>query len=345
MSLKIGIVGATGMVGAEFLDTLERRRFPVGELLVFSSGKTKKSVVFRGRRLDAPAVSIPALCSCDLVFFAGADEISKKLAPQLVQKGVWVIDDSSAFRLDSRVPLVIPEANAKALAREKRLIAGPNCTMTGLAVAAAALQKEGGIKEVRISSYQSVSGAGRDALAEFFGQAQDDACRLKFSASGRAPIFSEKPARFLPGKISGNVIPQVGIFDPAGNSSEEIKVAAELRKVLNAPFLRVSVTAVRVPVVRTHCLAAWIVFRRPFSVQKAARLLKKAPGIKFYKGPSYPTPLSCAGKYPVSVGRLRQGLGKSELCLWVVSDNLLKGAALNSVQIAEELLRRGWLKA
>lgn len=340
---RVGVVGATGMVGRELLDCLEKRRFPVVELRPFSSGKTRQSVRFRGRAIPAPGVDKAALAECSLVFFVSADEVSEALAPELARRGVWCVDDSAAFRLDPEVPLVIPEVNASALAHNKKLIAGPNCTMTGLAVAGFPLQRRIGLRSVRAASYQAVSGAGKAALEEFFAQAK--ALSKKLDATGKAPALPALKAAALPGPIAFNVIPQVGRFDAGGNSSEERKVAAELRKLWDAPTLAVSVTAVRVPVVRGHSLAAWLTLSRPTSPVEAAPLLAGAPGLSFSEDGSYPTPLTLKGAGPVYAGRLRQGAADDELALWIVSDNLLKGAALNSVQIAEELLKRGWLAA
>jgi aspartate-semialdehyde dehydrogenase len=216
--------------------------------------------------------------------------------------------------------------------------------MTGLAVAGWPLHRVARIRQARIASYQAVSGAGRSALGEFFAQARSLSKRLDFSPDGRAPLFPAPRSRALPRAIAGNVIPQVGGFDSVGYSGEENKVAAELRKVWGAPRLRVSVTAVRVPVVRGHALAAWLGFAGPLSPARARRLLARAPGLELFPERDYPTPLDTAGLAPVRAGRLRAGVDSKELALWVVSDNLLKGAALNSVQIAELLLRRGWLK-
>ena len=341
---RVAVVGATGMVGRELVALLERRRFPVAEFRPFSSGRARSSVRFKGRGIPAPAAAPRALAACDLVFLVSSEDVARRLAPGLARRGVWVIDDSSEFRLDPAVPLVIPEVNAAALGFRNRLIAGPNCTMTGLAVAGWPLHKAARIREARIASYQAVSGAGRSALGEFFAQARALSRRLDFTSDGRAPIFCSPRPRALPRAIAGNVFPQVGRFDAAGYSGEENKVAAELRKVWGAPGLRVSVTAVRVPVVRGHALAAWLSFARPLSPARARRLLARAPGLELCEGGGYPTPLDTAGRAPVRAGRLRAGVDAKELALWVVSDNLLKGAALNSVQIAELLLRRGWLK-
>jgi aspartate-semialdehyde dehydrogenase len=325
--LKVSVVGATGMVGRELLLLLEKSRVPVASLAGFSSGRERKFIRFHGRTLPAPAVDPKILASSDLVFLVSSDDVSLELAPKLAARGVWVIDDSAAFRLDPKVPLVIPEVNARALTAKTRLIAGPNCTMTGLAVAAAELHRKFGVTEARIASYQAVSGAGQAALAELDAQ-----------LSG-GPLN----ARALPRPIAGNVFPQVGRFDADGHSSEERKVAAELKKVWNAPRLKASVTAVRVPVKRGHSLAAWLTFRKPVSPAQARRVMAQTPGLVLSKDGDYPTPHSAAHTGPVYAGRVRQGATKNELCLWIVSDNLLKGAALNSVQVAEALLARGWL--
>ena len=341
--LRVGIVGATGMVGRVLLPALESRHFPIAELFPFSSGRSVKTVSFRSKSITAPAINENSLLGCDLVFFVSSDHVSSRLAPRLAAKGIWVIDDSSAFRLDPKVPLVIPEVNAPALSLSCRLIAGPNCTMAPVAVAGYPLHKKIGVREARIASYQAVSGAGQEALEEFIGQTQKLSKEIRISSSC-VPVIPSCKSKALPSPIAFNVFPRVGKFDKEGYSSEERKVAAELRKVWGAPALHVSVTAVRVPVIRSHCLAAWLNLRRPVKPQQARCWLSGVSGMKISKPKDYPTPLSCAGRDPVYVGRLRPGAIPTELCLWIVSDNLLKGAALNSIQIAEELLKRGWLK-
>jgi len=331
------------MVGRELVSLLERRRFPIGEFLPFSSGRARASVRFKGRRVAAPRVSKAALSACDIVFLVSSDEVARKLAPGLAARGVWTIDDSAAFRLKKNIPLVIPEVNSSALRKNRRLIAGPNCTMTGLAVAGALLHRSIGIREVRLASYQAVSGAGKAALGELFSQ-HAGLAGLKTASDGRAPVLGPGTSSVLPRAIAYNAIPQVGRFGADGYSSEETKVAAELRKIWSAPGLKVSATAVRVPAIRGHALAAWLTLTRPITVARARALLSKTPGLVLSRTGDYPTPRSAGGKGPVYAGRLRRGASPRELALWVVSDNLLKGAALNSVQIAEELRRRGWLK-
>jgi len=340
--LVVGVVGATGMVGRELVALLEKRGFPVGELRPFSSGRTKSSVRFKGRAVAAPGVSKSALLGCDLAFLVSSDEVALELAPALAKKGVWTIDDSAAFRMDPKVPLVIPEVNSSELSPKRRLIAGPNCTMTGLAVAGALLHEKIGIKEIRLASYQAVSGAGKAALGELFHQ-YDGLRGTKTLADGRAPVLGPGSAAVLPRAIAYNVIPQVGRFGDDGYTGEERKVAAELRKVWGAPKLKISATTVRVPSIRGHALAAWITLAKPVSLAKARAILKKTRGLVLSADGDYPTPRSASGQGPVYAGRLRRGATKNELALWIVSDNLLKGAALNSVQVAEALRRRGWL--
>lgn len=331
------------MVGRELVALLESRRFPVGELRPFSSGRAASSVRFKGRRIAAPGVGTAALSSCDVVFLVSSDEVSAELAPMLAHNGVWTIDDSAAFRLSKNIPLVIPEVNGGALREGRRLIAGPNCTMTGLAVAGALLHRAIGVREVRLASYQAVSGAGKAALGELFSQ-HAGLAGLGPRPDGRAPVLAAGSSSVFPRAIAYNVIPQVGRFGADGYSSEETKVAAELRKIWSAPRLKVSVTAVRVPSIRGHALAAWLTLARPITLARARALLAKTPGLVLSRDGDYPTPRSAGGQGPVYAGRLRQGAGPKELALWIASDNLLKGAALNSVQVAEELLRRGWLK-
>jgi len=341
--LIVGVVGATGMVGRELVALLESRRFPVSELRPFSSGRAASSVRFRGRSIAAPGVSKTSLGECDIVFLVSSDEVALELAPALAARGVWTIDDSAAFRLNKNIPLVVPEVNGGALRQDRKLIAGPNCTMTGLAVAGALLHRNIGVREVRLASYQAVSGAGKAALAELFSQ-YSALSGTGPERDGRAPVLSAGKSSVLPRAIAYNAIPQVGRFGADGYSSEETKVAAELRKIWSAPSLKVSATAVRVPSIRGHALAAWLTLARPVSLARARAILAKTPGLILSPEGDYPTPRSAGGQGPVYAGRLRLGATTKELALWIASDNLLKGAALNSVQVAEELRRRGWLK-
>lgn len=333
----IAVVGASGLVGKELLFLLQARRFPVGKLLPFGSGKNSAGVRFNGRSYKCQEPSFEALKAADLVFFVSNEEVARKFAKKLAARGIWCIDDSSQFRMDPKVPLVIPEVNASQLSPKRRLIAGPNCTITGLAVAGYPIYRRFGIKEVRLATYQSVSGAGRKALARFETEVRE-------WTRGRAP--SQKSEAF-PHPIAFNLFPQVGTFDSEGNSSEEIKVYRELCKIWNAPKLRVSCTAVRVPVARGHSLAAWVNTQKKCTPGEASSILRKTKGVKFYESydtPNYPTPVNSVKTYPVLVGRVRRShTSPNELQMWIVSDNLYKGAALNSVQIAEFILKKKWL--
>ncbi|MEE8424472.1 MAG: aspartate-semialdehyde dehydrogenase [Elusimicrobiota bacterium] len=338
--LKLAIVGATGMVGKVLLEVLERRRFPVEKLLPFSSGRRKASVRFRGRSIPAPGVDIKTLRSADLTIFVSADSVSKKYARGLAARGAYVIDDSAAFRMEKDVPLVIPEVNADALRPNRRLIAGPNCTVTGLAVAGYPLHKRARAKTVRVASYQAVSGAGRDALLEFYAQTRKNARAMN---GDLLPKFPKNRAAAFPEPIGLNILPHVGSFNKRGDTGEEIKVRNELRKLWRAPNLSVSATTVRVPVVRGHSLAVWMEMRKQLTPSSAARTLSSAPGVRVWKGARYPTVHKTYESGPVHVGRIRSTGVPRELQMWIVSDNLLKGAALNSVHIAEFLLKKRWL--
>lgn len=338
--MKLALVGATGMVGKVLLEVLERRRFPVKKLLPFSSGKRQCAVRFRGRSINAPQISLKLLRTADLTIFVSADSVSKKYARGLAARGAWVIDDSAAFRMDGDVPLVIPEVNADVLRQNRRLIAGPNCTVTGLAVAGYPLHQKAQAKTVRVASYQAVSGAGRDALLEFYAQTRKNARAM----NGRLlPRFPKTQAAAFPEPIGLNILPQVGSFDNRGDTGEEIKVRNELRKMWRAPNLQVSATTVRVPVVRGHSLAVWMQTRKQLTPSSAARILLSAPGVRVWKGARYPTVHKTHESGPVHIGRIRATGVPRELLMWIVSDNLLKGAALNSVHIAELLLKKRWL--
>ena len=329
--LRVAVVGATGVVGREILALLERRRFPC-QLAPFASGRRAASVPFRGRSLRVQPADERALRGFDLAFFATDDAVVERLAPRLARGGTTVIDESAAFRMEPGVPLVIPEINGDALRPGDRLIAGPNCTTAALLMGIYPIHRVNPVRHIRAATYQAVSGAGREAVGELEGQVSAWARRRPWTRPG-----------VLPATIAFNVFPHVGSFDDLGHSSEESKIAREARKILRAPRLSVSATAVRVPVFRGHSIAAWIETSRPLSPGRARSLLRRAPGVELFGPGDYPTPLHAAERHAVFVGRVRQGTGPRELLLWIVGDNLLKGAALNSVQIAEHLLKKRWL--
>lgn len=334
--MKIAVVGATGMVGRELLSLLEKRKFPAKEVRLFSSSRSLGAVIpFKGKSLRTQALELSKLKGVDLAFLAVEEALSRKIAPALAEQGTKVIDDSSAFRMDPAVPLVIPEINAHKIGPKTRLIAGPNCTAAVLLMGAYPVHKGFGLLHIRAASYQAVSGAGAAALRELKNQL------IQWSKGGKSP-----EPKALPQTIAFNVFPHIGSFDSNGYSGEEVKVAQECRKILAFPELKISCTTVRVPVIRGHSLALWLETKNPIDVKKCRNLLNNFDGAELLDAPKlkkYPTPLLAASKWPVYIGRLRRGENSKELLMWVSGDNLLKGAALNSVQIAEYLIKKGFL--
>ncbi|MBU2573556.1 MAG: aspartate-semialdehyde dehydrogenase [Elusimicrobia bacterium] len=330
--INVAVVGASGMVGGELLNLLEKRRFPVRGFIPFNSGRKPEAVTFRGKKHLCRKPSFAALKKADLIFFVSTDDVSERFAKKLAAAGVWCIDDSSRFRLDRTVPLVIPEVNASEIKPGHRLIAGPNCTLTGAAVALCGIHKRFRIEELRVSTYQAVSGAGKSAMRQLEAELEH------YLKRGRVP---ELKKRKFPHPIAFNLFPQVGGFDRNGVSIEENKVRAELRKLWSSPKLKISSTAVRVPVLRGHSLSVWAKTRRPWTLAALRAVLAKTPGLEFFSDPyKYPTPLAAVKTSGVKAGRLRaSGTSPREFQLWIVSDNLYKGAALNSVEIAEYLVK------
>lgn len=320
------------MVGGELLGLLERRHFPVGEFYPFNSGRKPAKVSFHGKKYSCAKPSLEALKKADIAFFVSTDEVAEQFAPRLAAAGTWCIDDSSRFRLTPGVPLVIPEVNGGELKASRKLIAGPNCTLTGAAVALAEIHRRFGITELRMATYQAVSGAGKAAM-----------CRLEEEVKAHFKGVPLKPGSGqFPRPIAFNLFPQVGGFDVQGNSGEENKVEAELKKIWNDNKIRISCTSVRVPVLRGHSLAVWFTTKKSCTEAALRKELLRTPGLKFFAKPeNYPTPLEHAQRADiVYAGRLRRAhTSSNEFQLWIVSDNLYKGAALNSVQIAETIAR------
>ena len=321
------------MVGGELINLLESRRFPVNKFYPFNSGRKPAAVVFKGKTYSCRKPSFAALKKADIVFFVSTDEVSGKFAPRLAAAGVWCVDDSSRFRLNPAVPLVIPEVNRNELKVSKKLIAEPNCTLTGAAVALFGVHKKFKIKELRLATYQAVSGAGKGAMLQLEAELR---ARLK---TGRV---LEVEGGAFPHPIAFNLFPQVGGFDKNGHSVEENKVEAELKKIWNSPAIKISSTAVRVPILRGHSLSVWVKTERPWTLAALKNVLAKTKGLKFFANPyKYPVPLKQGNKtFEVYAGRLRKArTSANEFQLWIVSDNLYKGAALNSVQIAERIIQ------
>jgi len=330
--IRVAIAGATGAVGTELLRLLETRSFPVDSILPLASERSRgDSVTFAGRAIPVEVLDVGVFEGVDLAFFSCGASSSRVFARDAVSAGAVVVDNSSAFRMDPAVPLVVPEINPEALAGHDGIIANPNCTTIVALMAVAPLVAEGGAVSLRVASYQAASGAGARAMAELSDQTAD--------------VLVDRPAvpGVFPHPLAFNVIPGIGGFNEDGSTTEEQKLVDESRKILGLPDLAVSGICVRVPVLRAHCAAVWLETERPVTPDRAREILAAAPGVKVVDDPAalaYPMPISAAGRDDVEVGRIRADESTSGygLAFFVAGDQLLKGAALNAVQIAERLL-------
>src|SRR6266567_6770147 len=327
----LAVVGATGAVGIEIIKTLEKRNFPVGKLTLLASKRSlAKKLSFCGEDIAVEELTKNSFAGIDLALFSAGAGLSKEFAPIAARAGCVVIDSSSAFRMDDEVPLVIPEINAADLKGHQGIIANPNCTTAVALMALYPLHRAFSVKRIFAASYQAVSGSGAKAIAELERQVQQ-------IVSGQ-PVTKE----VYPHQIAFNVVPQVDSFLPNGYTREEMKLESEGRKIMHHPTFRASVTCVRVPVYRAHSVAVNAEFDKPVTVDAARALLRKAPGLQVVDDPAkneYPQPLYVAEQYDCAVGRIRQDCAfDNGLAFWVSGDQLLKGAALNAVQIAEELM-------
>jgi aspartate-semialdehyde dehydrogenase len=329
---RVAIVGATGAVGHEFLAVLQARRFPLRELRLFASPRSAgQQLAFAGERLAVEPLRPGSFAGVDVALFSAGASISREWGPQAVAAGAVVVDNSSAFRLDPQVPLVVPEVNADALRGSNRgLIANPNCSTILLVLALAPLHAAAGLRAVVVSTYQAASGAGQQAMLELRDQ-------LRASVAGD----DVPPPRALPQRLAGNVFPHVDVFQPDGYTREEDKLLHETRKILGLGSLRVDATCVRVPVERCHSESVAVELERELTVDAARALLAAAPGVELVDDPAakrYPMPIDQAGRDAVAVGRLRASrVFPHGLTFWLAGDQLRKGAALNAVQIAELL--------
>ena len=328
----VAVVGATGAVGIEMLKTLEKRNFPLQQLTLLASARsTGKTLKFRGQSLTVKELTKDAFKGIDIALFSAGGSISKEFAPIAAKAGCVVIDNSSAFRMDDTVPLVIPEINGADVHQHRGIIANPNCTTAVALMALYPLHQAFFVKRIFASSYQAVSGTGAKAIEELKRQ-------IEQSVKGQ-PITKE----VYPHQIAFNVLPHVDSFLSDGYTKEEMKMQNEGRKIMHHPTFRASVTCVRVPVYRAHSVAVSAEFAKPVSVEAAREVLKKAPGLQLIDEPQrnqYPLPLFLAEQDDCAVGRLRMDCAlENGLAFWVSGDQLLKGAALNAVQIAEELLK------
>jgi len=337
--VRVGVVGATGQVGAVMRSVLAERDFPVGEMRYFASSRSAgRTLPWRGDEVVVEDAGTADWSGIDIALFSAGKWTSKELAPRVAAAGATVIDNSSAWRMDPDVPLVVSEVNPEALERiPRRIVANPNCTTMAFMPALAPLHREAGLRRLVVSSYQAASGAGLAGTAELDEQVRKVADRAAALAFDGAAVDMPAPVQFA-APIAFNVLPLAGsiVDDGSGETDEEQKLRNESRKILGIPELPVSVTCVRVPVFTGHSLSINAAFERPLSTDRALELLADAPGVAVV---DVPTPLVAAGTDPCYVGRVRRDpTVEHGLALFVSNDNLRKGAALNAVQIAELLV-------
>ncbi len=337
-ALSVAIVGATGLVGREFIKVLEQRNFPMSSIKLYASDRSAGKRVFIGHNeVEVKETSSDSFHNIDIALFSAGSEISRYFSPIAAQSGTLVIDNSAAFRMEPKVPLVVPEINPEDIKNHQGIIANPNCSTIQMVVALYPLHKVNPIKRIVVSTYQSVSGTGAAAMEELTTQ-------TKLVLEGQNTI-----PHVYPHQIAFNLLPEIDVFLDSGYTKEEWKMLEETRKIMHAPDIAVSATCVRVPVYIGHSEAVSVEFSRPISPDEARYILAHAPGVKIIDDPSvslYPQAWAAAGTDDVFVGRIRADASHSNgLVMWVVADNLRKGAALNAVQIAEEAVRRGWVKA
>ncbi|MEN9838449.1 MAG: hypothetical protein RLZ79_2117 [Pseudomonadota bacterium] len=333
---KVAVLGATGLVGDTMIKVLEERKFPVAELFPLASNRSLgKSIEFNGKKVPVIDVETFDFANADIGLFSAGGEISRIYAPKAAAAGCVVIDNTSEFRYDDDIPLVVPEVNPEAIAqfKQRRIIANPNCSTIQMLVALKPLHDAAKIERINVATYQSVSGAGKEAVEELAAQSVA-------LMSGKGPV---KP-KVVAAQIAFNVVPQIDKFQDNGYTKEEMKMFWETRKIFNDPEIRVNATAVRVPVFFGHSEVVSIETARKLTVAEAHKLLDKAPGVKVIdtrKPGGYPTAaVEAANDDRVFVGRIREDISHERgLNLWIVSDNIRKGAATNSVQIAEILTR------
>ncbi|MEA5519300.1 aspartate-semialdehyde dehydrogenase [Limnoraphis robusta] len=335
-SYRVAILGATGAVGTELLELLDSRNFPVAELKLLASSRSAGTQLrFKEEKIAVEAVNEQSFDQVDLVLASAGATTSKQWAAQAVEAGAVVIDNSSAFRMDAQVPLIVPEVNPEAAASHQGIIANPNCTTILMAVAVWPLYQVQPIRRIVVSTYQSASGAGARAMDELKAQA-------------RAILQGETPqTEIFPYPLAFNLFPHNSPLNESGYCQEEMKMVNETRKIFGVEDLRISATCVRVPVLRAHSEAINLEFDEPFSVAKALEVLSQAPGVELredWQANYFPMPIDATGRDPVLVGRIRQDISHPcGLELWLSGDQVRKGAALNAVQIAELLVAKNLL--
>ncbi|MGM0835513.1 MAG: aspartate-semialdehyde dehydrogenase [Bacillota bacterium] len=341
----VAVVGATGAVGQQMLHTLEERNFPIEKLTLLSSERSAgKKIMYKGQEYTVEKAEPAKFDGVQIALFSAGGSVSKELAPEAARRGAIVVDNTSAFRMDPNVPLVVPEVNESDLNGHNGIIANPNCSTIQMVVALEPIRQKFGLSKIIVSTYQAVSGAGAAAIEELESQSQAILNKEEFTP-GMLPVKGDKKHY----QIAFNAIPQIDKFEDNGFTFEELKMINETKKIMHAPDLQVAATCVRLPVVTGHSESVYIEIEdENVNVQDIQALLQNAPGVVLQDKPEeqlYPMPANCVGLNDVFVGRIRKDLdNKKGFHLWVVSDNLLKGAAWNSVQIAESLVELGIVK-
>ncbi|MBL7811390.1 MAG: aspartate-semialdehyde dehydrogenase [Bacteroidetes bacterium] len=330
--MKVAVVGVTGLVGTKMLQVLEERHFPVTELLpVASESSLGKEIVFGGKRWTVMSMHAAVEAKPDIALFSAGGSVSKEFAPQFAAVGTYVIDNSSAWRMETGVPLVVPEVNADTITRDNHIIANPNCSTIQMVVALKPLHDAFAIRRIVVSTYQSITGTGQKAVAQMEAERKGETATMVY-----------------PHRIDLNILPHIDSFLENGYTKEEMKMVNETRKIMGTPSIGVSATTVRVPTTGGHSESINVEFHRDFDLNEVRNLLKHAPGVILQDDPAqnvYPMPMWSHDKDDVFVGRLRRDESQpNTLNMWVVSDNLRKGAATNAVQIAEALLAKGFVR-
>lgn len=341
----VAVVGATGAVGQQIIQTLENRKFPISQLTLLSSARSAgKKVEVNGTEYTVQEATPESFKGVDIALFSAGGSVSKALAPAAVEQGAIVVDNTSAFRMDENTPLVVPEVNEDDLLKHNGIIANPNCSTIQMVVALEPVRKKFGLDKVLVSTYQAVSGSGAVAIEELTEQTKAIIHNEPFEPAV-LPVRSDKKHY----QIAFNAIPQIDVFTENGFTYEEMKMINETKKIMHMPDLSVAATCVRIPVAVGHSESVYIeIGTEGVTAEDLKELLKDAPGIVLQDDPAnqvYPMPADCVGSHDVFVGRIRKDLDVEKgFHLWVVSDNLLKGAAWNSVQIAESLIKLGLVK-
>ncbi|MEN3013590.1 MAG: aspartate-semialdehyde dehydrogenase [Endomicrobiia bacterium] len=355
---NIAVVGATGAVGQEMLNMLDIRNFPVNKIYPFASERSKgKKIIFKNKEYEVIELTKENVKKyskeIQLALFSAGASVSKEFAPVFAEEGIFVVDNSSAWRMEPEVPLVVPQVNSHTLSKDKKIIANPNCSTIQMVVVLAPIHKVAKIKRIIVSTYQSVSGAGGKAMIELYNESQKVLANLSkleslITKDNTGFLVEKQTPSVFPVQIAFNLIPQIDIFMENLYTKEEMKMVNETKKILESPDIKISAQCVRVPVFRAHSESVWIETEKKISSQEARNILSSLKEVKviddvFNKEASfrYPTPLEATCKQVTYVGRIREDIScENGLVMWIVSDNLLKGAALNAVEILEELLNK-----